>query len=276
VNTVAEYQLNLLADLVGPRQYTATISSNIREQRELQVGDRIELEISQFLDSPANGRSNYYGTTFLYVVGEGVVPWEGRGELLDSFPLPKTAWLGGLTTLPYQYSNEPEHRFKQTAGNIAPVSIQPFMEGRRLHHTDFQDGSHSEGGNPIFDEQVGKLGPLFIAESCVACHANNGRSLSPAVGLPFLQGVVKVGSDSVGTPHPLLGSVIQPNTTDGSSEGNVSISGYTFTNGTYGDGTPYTLRKPNFAFEGETPEFFSVLILKIPIMMVFQGVQLSY
>ena len=32
------------------------------------------MEISFFMN-PRNGRNNYYGTTFLYMVGE-VVPWE--------------------------------------------------------------------------------------------------------------------------------------------------------------------------------------------------------
>lgn len=258
INTVAEYYLNLLADNVGPNQYTATISSHQIERRALQLGDRIEIEISQFLAGAQNGRNNYYGTTFLYIVGEGVVPWEGRGELLDSFPLPEEGWLGGLTTLPYQYSNEPDNRFKQTAGNISPASIQPFMEGRRLHHTDFGDGSHSEPGNPIFAEQVNKLGPQFIARSCVECHINNGRSLSPAIDEPFLQGVVKVGLDAAGSPHPSLGTVLQPHATNGSGEGALSIASYTLTEGTYGDGTPYSIRKPNFTFSGETPSHFSV------------------
>ena len=258
INTVAEYDLNLLGELVGPNQYTATINSNVSERRPLVVGDRIEIEISQFLEDATNGRDNYYGTTFLYIVGQGVVPWEGRGELLDSFPMPEEGWLGGLTTLPYQYSDEPDHHFIQTAGNISPVSIQPFMEGRRLHHTDFRDGSHSEPGNPIFAEQVGKLGPQFIARSCVECHVNNGRSLSPDIGEPFTQGVVRVSGDTIGSAHPTLGNILQPNSTGNTGEGSISIESYTTTNGNYGDGTPFSLRKPNFSFGGTTPTHYSV------------------
>ncbi len=259
INTPAEYFTNLLATSLGNNQYTATLTHLQPENTPLKVGDRIELEISQFLEGATNGRDNYYGTTFLYIVGTGVVPWEGRGELLDSFPLPESGRLGGLTTLPYQYSNEPDNRFKQTAGNIAPVSIQPFMEGRRLHHTNFDDASHTEPGNPIFPEQVGKLGPNFIARSCVECHINNGRSLSPPIGESLLQGVVKVGQDEIGTPHPIFGSVLHPQTTDGSAaEGNIVISSYTTTNGTYADGASYELRKPNFTFSGTAPSHYSV------------------
>jgi len=80
VNTVAEYHLNYSAPLIGSNRYSATLKNNVTEKRPLQPGDRIEMEISQFLKAPKNGRKNYYGTTVLYVVGKGIVPWEGRGE----------------------------------------------------------------------------------------------------------------------------------------------------------------------------------------------------
>ena len=209
----------------------------------------------------------------LYIVGQGIVPWaEGQdvgfnggivgsvNQSLDSYPLSTNAWLGGLTTLPYQYSAEPEHRFKQTAGNISPANGLPFMLGRRLHHTDFGDGAHSEVGNPIFTEHVGQLGPKFINRSCVACHVNNGRSLPPAVGAPMLKSVVKVGSNATGSPHPTLGSVLQPQAATGTNEGGATIASYTTTSGQYGDSIPYSLQKPNYTFSGTTPAFFSVRI----------------
>lgn len=257
INTEAEYHFNLLAPLIGSNRYSATISSKLPENRPLQIGDRVEIEISQFLQAPVHGRNNYYGTAILYVVGQGVVPWQGVGALLDSFPLPESAWLGGQTTLPYQYSNEPEHRFKQTAGNISPTNAQPFMLGRRLHHTDFGSGAHSESGNPLFTEQMGKLGPKFIARSCVTCHVNNGRALPPAIGAPMTQTVVKVGGDASGSPHPSLGAVLQPQSTAGPAETSATIASYTSINGQYGDGTPYLLQKPNYAFQGVTPAYFS-------------------
>jgi CxxC motif-containing protein (DUF1111 family) len=258
INTVAEYHFNLLAPLVGSNLYSATIHSKLPENRPLQIGDRVEIEISQFIQAPLHGRNNYYGTAILYVVGQGIVPWQGVGPLLDSFPLPENAWLGGRTTLPYQYSNEPEHRFKQTAGNIAPINAQPFMLGRRLHHTDFGSGAHSESGNPPFAGQTGKLGPKFIARSCVECHINNGRALPPNIGAAMNQSVVKLGGDANGSPDPILGAVLQPQSTSGSPEGNAVIASYTSIEGQYGDGTPYSLRKPNYTFEGATPPFFSV------------------
>ena len=195
--------------------YESVVDQHVPENRPLAIGDRMEVELSQFLFAPRNGRSNYYGTAFLYVVGEGIVPWyakdleEGTSGSLDSYPLPENAWLGGRTTLPYQYSNEPEHRFKQMTGNSAIASGHRFMLGRRLHHTDFETGAHSEVGNPVFGEHVGKAGPKFLNTSCVACHVNNGRSLPPATGEPFLQSVVRVAADAAGAAHPTLGDTIQ-------------------------------------------------------------------
>jgi CxxC motif-containing protein (DUF1111 family) len=251
--------------------YTATIRTKAPENRPLQIGDRMEVELSQFLLAPRNGRNNYYGTAFLYIVGHGVVPWYAKDweeaavktvgvTSFDSYPLPAEAWLGGTTTLPYQYSNEPQSRFKQMAGNITPASGQPFLLGRRLHHTDFGTGAHSEQGNPVFAEQIGKAGPAFVARSCVACHANNGRSLLPAIGSPLDQAVVKVGASADGTPHPVLGEQIQPYMTTGSPEGGVVLAGFTETTGTYGDGTPYTLRKPVVGFTGAPADFHSLRV----------------
>jgi CxxC motif-containing protein (DUF1111 family) len=278
VTTVAEYHNNAQATLVSTNasaipgetdfHYTSTITSKLPENRPLQLGDRVEVEISQFLLAPRHGRNNYYGTVMLYVVGQGIVPWqEGvtndppqTNGAIDSTPIPTNGWLGGWTTLPYQYSDEPQHHFKELAGNIAPTNATPFMLGRRLHHTDFGDGSHSEPGNPIFAEQVGKLGPKFINRSCVACHVNNGRALPPAIGAPMLQTVVKVGSDASGSPHPTLGSVLQPQSTSGPIEGSATIVSYTTNNWQYGDSTPYSLQKPNYAFQGTTPAFFSARI----------------
>ncbi|MDB6113036.1 MAG: thiol oxidoreductase [Pedosphaera sp.] len=276
ITTVAEYHNNAQATLVSTNasatpgeidyNYTATLTSKLPENRPLQLGDRVEFEISQFLLAPRHGRDNYYGTVMLYVVGQGIVPWqEGvtndppqSNGAIDSTPIPTNGWLGGLTTLPYQYSNEPTNHFKELAGNIAPASGLAFMLGRRLHHTDFGNGAHSEPDNPIFAEQIGKLGPKFISRSCVACHVNNGRALPPAIGAPMLQSVVKVGSDAQGTPDPVLGSVLQPQTTSGAPDGSATIANYSTINGQYGDGAPYSLRKPNYAFQGATPAFFSV------------------
>lgn len=258
LNTVAEYHENVIATQVAPNSYSVTLTDHAIERRPLEIGDQIEFEFSPFLRTPNNGRNNYYGTTMLYVVGKGVVPWMGVGDRLESTPLPESALLGGGTTLSYQYSGEPAERFKQMAGNISPRSTQGFLLGRRLHHTNMLDGTHSEQPNPIFTEQTGKLGPGFVAHSCIACHVNNGRSLPPGVGQPMYQTVVKVASDADGSPHPQLGTALQPRTIDGDSEGGAYIARYERMVGEYSDGDQYELRKPVYEFVGTTPDHYSV------------------
>ena len=243
----------------------------------LHVGDKIEFEFSPFMNTVSNGQLNYYGGAILYVAGQGIVPWQvadtnainlnttlngpivnGVVTNIDSYPMPTNGWLAGGFTMPYQYSGETNHLFNQLSPNASPLTGQPFLLGRRLHETDFGNGVHNEPGNPVYPEQIGKLGPKFINRSCVVCHVNNGRALPPAIGAPMLQSVVRVGSDAGGTPDPVLGSVLQPQITSGSPEDTATISSYTTINGQYGDGTAYTLQKPNYTFSGRVPAFFSV------------------
>ncbi|MDX1698249.1 MAG: di-heme oxidoredictase family protein, partial [Thiohalobacterales bacterium] len=259
LNTVAEYYNNGVMtavpalDIPGEdaRHYTRSLNYNQKFNRPLQIGDRLEFELSQFLDAVPNGRNNYYGTAILYIVGQGVVPWEARGANQDSFPMPVEGWLGGNATLPYQYSDEPDNHFLQMATNLSGINGQVFVEGRRVHHTDFGDGSHNESvTNPDFTELASKLGTHYVNRSCVACHAKNGRALPPAVGEPLGQYVFRVG-DAGGGPDTLLGAVLQPQSTSGAAEGDVTIASWNESNG---------LRSPVFSFTGVTPEKFSARI----------------
>ncbi len=277
--TVAQYADNLYATSVDPTtltNWTTTISQNINLNRPLQVGDRIEFEFSPFMLTVSNGQLNYYGGAILYIAGQGIVPWQalvtnidlnpandgpvvdGVRTNIDSYPLPTNGWLAGADTMPYQYSGETNHLFNQMSPDASPPSGESFLLGRRLHETDFLDGTHAEAGNPVYTEMVGKLGPRYSNVSCVACHVNNGRALPPAIGAPMIQSLVRVGSDASGTPDPVLGSALSPQATNGMPADSVVISSYTTINGQYGDGTPYTLQQPNYTFGSHTPAFFSV------------------
>ncbi len=312
---VNHYKLSLSPNNPVLRDYWKT-TDNI-PSRPLRLGDRIEMEISQFLRddsvSPAGSRNNYYGTVLLYLVGggkglatngqpnNGLVPWVGKptrdtnlttGQVLtclpsntepncptvqDSFPLATKAWLGGRTTLPYNYSGEPWHAFKQLASNTGggynPAgggNAQLFMLGRRLVHTNMQTGAHSElpqttsgdvQTNEPFAEMQGKVGPRFYAASCVGCHFNNGRSIPRGVGVTIDNQAIKIGSNSAGSPHAQFGGSLQPfSTLDGSNvgEAQTQLTGFAAAPN-YADGTVNSLTTPRYAFlNGPAPAFFSV------------------
>ncbi|MGE9292938.1 MAG: hypothetical protein ACQKBW_04940, partial [Puniceicoccales bacterium] len=83
IGTVAEYYDNMSMTPIDDLHYTRVFNYNQKEGRPIQVGDRLEFEISQFLDNAPEGRDNYYGTTYLYIVGQGLVPWDTRGVFGD-------------------------------------------------------------------------------------------------------------------------------------------------------------------------------------------------
>ena len=258
INTVAEYHNNGVMTQIDDTHYTRSVSYNSKTNAPLQIGDRLEFELSQFLEGVPNGRNNYYGTAYLYIVGQGIVPWETRGvfgdfstEREDSFPISATGWLGGETTLPYEYSNEPDNHFLQMATNLSSINGQNFVLGRRVHHTDFEDGGHNESPqNPPFDALAGLLGNHYVNHSCVSCHTRNGRALPPAVGQPLKRYLVKVG-DANGNPDPLIGAVLQPESSMGNPEAGVTLGPWQESSG---------LRRPSFVFSGVQPEYFSARI----------------
>ncbi len=256
------YPDDLSPPTADTRYYTRVFNTNIKESRSIQVGDRMEFELSQFLDNPPTGRDNYYGTTYLYIVGQGLVPWEAHGvfgdastEREDSYPIDSQGWLGGGTTLPYMYSGEPDNHFMQMATNLAPVNGQRFVLGRRLHHTHFDDGTHSESANPsvdnpVFTEMIGKLGERYINRACVSCHDQNGRALPPEPGGLLDQYAVRVG-DALGNPHPRLGAMLQPVSSNTVPEGKAFLASWTEADG---------LRTPNYTFQSTVPQTYSVRI----------------
>jgi CxxC motif-containing protein (DUF1111 family) len=226
----------------------------------LAVGQTMEFESSQFLDGVPEGRANYYGTTFLYEVGTGgLVPWDTEGSFEDassqrenSVPIDEAGWLGGRTTIPYDHSGEPDNAFMQLATNLAPWNGQPFVRGRRVHHTDMIDGSHDESAeNGTFAELVGLAGPHYMVSSCDGCHLRNGRASVADVDTPLEAWVFRVG-DADGAPLPDVGRVLQSFRTDGGTgEGIVTIDAWEEADG---------LRRPTFAFDGVTPDRYSARI----------------
>lgn len=265
--TVAQYMGNGIMQYKGfdGTYYHYQKRDNVNRQynREIRLGDRLEFEISQFSRSDIpRGQANYYGTTFLYIVGEGIVPWytKNAGEFVaggpplqeDSRKIPESYWLGGKTTLHYQYTNEPDNHFMQMATNLGYGNAQKFLLGRRLHHSSAIDGMHDEdAANGSFSAIADTAGSRYINTRCTGCHERNGGADVAPEGQPLKRWVFKVG-DANGNPDPAIGRVLQPGSRTGDGEGEASIA--------YWSDAGNGLRKPNYQFTGPRPERFSARI----------------
>jgi len=96
------------------------------------------------------------------------------------------------------------------------------------------------------------LGPLFNARSCAGCHLRDGRGRPPErADEPFLGLLLRLsvpGVDAVGgpLPDPNYGGQLQPFALpDVAPEALASVT-YEAVEGTYGDGTGYTLSRPAY------------------------------
>jgi len=258
----------------GQRSCKMEFDSNWRTDPHspLKLGDKIELAPAPRLARDADGKalvdgggSRYYSFEQLYIVGVGMRPWYGIAPNLDSEPLPDATLLGGQASISYNYSEEPMRMFQQMANNIGIANTQRFVEGRRLFHTSFADGTHSEHPdvNPAFTAHAGQLGPRFNQSACIACHAANGRSTAPSVGATLDSfSVLTAASDSTGDAAKADGtygfSVQQHASAAGASDYRVSVQRFETTVRTLPDGEQVELQKPVYEFKGPVPAQFSV------------------
>ena len=245
---------------------------NNAEGHKLHVGDKIEMTPGVFLDHiPGTdvalidgGQIRDYSLEQLYVVGKGFVPWYGIAPKLDTTPLPDDALLGGQASVSYNYSEEPHRVFQQSANNIGAADMQRFVEGRRLFHTSFLDGKHSESPNvnPVFTAHANQLGERFNEIRCLGCHTLNGRSPAPVLGAPLNKLAVLVAAASTPTavtPDPVYGLNVQQKARDANApDYSVSVQSYSVTVRQLPDGEQVELQKPNYTFKGPTPPQFSV------------------
>jgi CxxC motif-containing protein (DUF1111 family) len=243
------------------RLQQAETTTNNRDGRAIQAGDLFEFEFGIFNDGagiqPPGSRLNYYTDTFRYQVGKGGVTadnpdtYTANKGILGPEP---AAQEGGDTTNVWPYFMQ-ETQFGQMALNIQHENVQHFLEGRRLFHTDFATGAHSEQGNPVFTEQAGKAGPLNTTTSCESCHVNNGAG-------ELLKGPLDAKSSMAIKLYNAgaLGDQLQL------SEGSASVSGTETKMVTLGDGTAVTLHKPTIAVttkSGATPAFSARIARKV-------------
>ncbi|MET0387306.1 MAG: di-heme oxidoredictase family protein [Polyangiales bacterium] len=235
------FHTNVSMQTDTPQHQTYTVERNGREGRPMRVGDVLEFEFGIFISGntaqdpdPIEGRTAYYTDTFRYRVGAGGLTPDNADSSGDPGPT-RDDHLAGDTTIGWLYA-EPELYFSQMALNIQPDHVQAFLRGRRLFHTDFETGAHSEPGNPVFSEQAGKLGPAFDAHACVACHERDGRGRTPQPGAALESLAVKLYAPAT------LGNQLQQ------QEGRAMLERYELRQVALDDGSMLELRKPVFGF----------------------------
>jgi CxxC motif-containing protein (DUF1111 family)/cytochrome c553 len=205
--------------------------------RDMAVGQNLEFEFGVFIDKAAlttpGSRNSYYTDTFRYAIGVGGMTPNNLDYTVSPGPVPQ-ARLGGDTTIAWLFA-EPDQYFGQMALNTQQENVQNFLEGRRLFHTDFVTGAHSDAGNPVFTAQAGKAGPLYNTTMCENCHINNGPGA-------LLDAPMNEKSSMV---FKLYGGA--PGNQIHLQDGSASVAGSDMKTVMLGDGTAVTLTRPKFA-----------------------------
>lgn len=221
------------------RVQSQQVTREPRHDRPLARGDLLEFEFGVFIDPAAvrpGSRTSYYSDTFRYRVGEGGLTVDNRDASGELGPA-GDALQGGATTSGWLYA-EPHTYYEQMATNMQHEHVQPFVEGRRLFHTDFATGAHGESGNPTFTEHANKLGPAFVAASCESCHPNNGGGRALSTTLDRTSSLVFKLYDSAA-----LGDQLQLD------EGVARADGHDELQVALADGTAVKLRRTRYAVD---------------------------
>jgi CxxC motif-containing protein (DUF1111 family) len=201
--------------------------------RSFAVGQNFEFEFGIFIAKDAlttpGSRDSYYTDCFRLQIGVGGL----TPNNLDYAALPgpfTDARLGGDTTISWLVA-EPYNYFGEMALNIQQENVQNFVGGRRLFHTDFATGKHSDAGNPALTAVAGMAGPKQNTNSCESCHFRNGPGVTLAGKLDATSSMVfKLAAG---------GQIHQ-------QDGSAAPAASTTKTVTLGDGTSVTLTKPSF------------------------------
>ncbi len=133
-----------------------------------------------------------------------------------------------------------ENSFAEEAANLPWQLSRDFDEGDGHFERPFKEATASTQGS--FNDG---LGPHYNRTSCEDCHFSDGRT-DPVPGGSLLVRLSVPGKGAQGgpNPHPVYGGQFGDVASAGvMPEGSVEIR-YEDVPGTFGDGTPYTLRKP--------------------------------
>ena len=155
---------------------------------------------------------------------------------------PREALSGGAATV-YATTRQ---AFEQPLPHLTPDQETQFFVGNSFFNRNWVSAPSSTTARD-------GLGPLFNARSCSACHLHDGRGRPPEPGEDMLSMLVRLsipGRDAQRgvVPEPTYGDQLNGLAVHGvPPEGRVLVT-YEEIPGTYGDGEPYSLRKPTYAF----------------------------
>jgi CxxC motif-containing protein (DUF1111 family) len=151
--------------------------------------------------------------------------------------------LGGTTTVFAKGSTA----YALPARNLSSEHRDRFSLGDHFFNRNWVTAPASISGND-------GLGPTFNATSCSACHFKDGRGAPPAgPGDPFLGLLLRLsvpGEDQHGgpLPEPRYGGQFNHRAILGVPPEGEAIVEYVEVPGQFGDGTPYSLRRPTYKF----------------------------
>lgn len=154
-----------------------------------------------------------------------------KNEVLNS-PLS-----GGKTTV-FIKSRE---AFAKPAANLPTKDLRAFTFGNKMFNTKWVTA-------PASVTSLDGLGPTFNRMSCAACHFKDGRGRPPRTADEPMKSMLIRLSIEGQNHHPQYGKQLNDRAINGvPAEGMAKIM-YEEISGTYADGAPYTLRKPNYKF----------------------------
>ena len=198
-----------------------------------EVGQMMECEVTirwqSIVDAGETQEANYYGEIFRYRIGQGGLVGYNRDPNNGMIVTNMSSMIGGYLTSPLIGYNERPRAFMQPSVNTKIEHLDDFLEGRRVMHTSFNDGSHwdpsnsSNGANPGYPALAKGIVGGFD-DRCSDCHIDNGNGqhtntatgfLTPRlVGLGLLEAI----------PEATIASWADPDDSDGDGiSGRLSI-----------------------------------------------------
>jgi CxxC motif-containing protein (DUF1111 family) len=247
---------------VGVRATNMGNSAFSSKVSRLSYGQLLDFELT-FVRS-----RTYYSEWFQYFVGSG------RLQPKVQHPWAHAAGDQSVTDVTVD-----EFGYAQHVPNISPKQLQDFISGKVLFEADFE--SHV-GYNPptTFDCPRGatpgskvptivtppvpsplfKAGnaysnpaladivrPGYTASACFSCHHLDGKGAPPddkGMGAMLLKLFSASSTDSGSAPDPIYGTVLDQRAQNGTAPEVKASTRWETVDGTFADGTPYTLRKP--------------------------------